>query len=100
MELQVLFKQVLRHFIDRLANVGNSGTVGDIHSARAALSRHDVTHQQPHLLRVCLLGIRREVEPEQVVVQVLRGNAVKLPYKAFQPAVVGVDVLDAVTSLL
>ncbi len=98
--MQDLFKQVLRHFIDRLANVGNGWTVGNIHSARVALSRHDVPHQQTHLLRVCLLGIRCEVEPEQVVVQVLRGNAVKLPHKAFQPAVIGIDVLDAVTALL
>ena len=59
-----------------------------------------MTHQQTHFLRVCLLGIRREVEPEQVVVQVLRGNAVKLPHKAFQPTVIGIDVLDAVTALL
>ena len=59
-----------------------------------------MTHQQTHLLRVCLLGVRREVEPEQVVVQALRGNSVKLPHKAFQSALVGVDALDTVTALL
>ena len=83
-----------------LADIRDNRASRNIHSARVAVGSQNVVRQQASFLRIRLLGVLGEVEPQQIVVQVLGRHTPKLLYKLLQAPVVGVYMLDAISSPL
>lgn len=82
------------------ADIGDSGIPRYIHAANVGFRGHDVIGQYPNLLTVSLFRVLGEVEPHQVVVQVLGGDTVEPVHKPLQAAMIGVHMLDALLALL